>query len=151
MKLGIMQPYLFPYIGYFQLINEVDKFVIYDDVNFIKGGWINRNRILIGGQPAYLNLGMKDASPYKLICEIELDKNPLWQKKMLKTIQASYGKAPNFQNVYALLTEIIAFSATKISDFIANSIVKISRFLEITTEIVCSKDSYKNRELSGLR
>ena len=55
MKVGIMQPYFFPYIGYWQLINAVDKFVIYDDVNFIKGGWINRNKILVNGQARYIN------------------------------------------------------------------------------------------------
>lgn len=64
MKLGIMQPYFFPYIGYWQLMNAVDKYVIYDDVNFIKGGWINRNRILLNGKPQYFNVQMKGASPF---------------------------------------------------------------------------------------
>ena len=50
MKLAIMQPYFMPYIGYFQLIKIVDKFIFYDDVTFIKQGWINRNRILINNQ-----------------------------------------------------------------------------------------------------
>ena len=54
MKLGIMQPYFIPYIGYWQLMNAVDKYIVYDDVNFIKGGWINRNRILVNGEPKYL-------------------------------------------------------------------------------------------------
>ena len=54
-SLAIMQPYFFPYIGYWQLIHAVDRFVIYDDVNYIKGGWINRNRILINGEPAHYN------------------------------------------------------------------------------------------------
>ena len=48
MKLGIMQPYFFPYIGYWQLMNAVDRYVIYDDVNFIKGGWINRVQDALG-------------------------------------------------------------------------------------------------------
>lgn len=50
MKLGIMQPYFMPYIGYFQLMKAVDKYVVYDDVNYIKGGWGNRNHILINGK-----------------------------------------------------------------------------------------------------
>ena len=70
MKLGIMQPYFVPYIGYWQLMNAVDKYVIYDDVNFIKGGWINRNRILVNGQPKYFNIPIIGASPFKLINEI---------------------------------------------------------------------------------
>ena len=73
MKLGIMQPYFVPYIGYWQLMNAVDKYVIYDDVNFIKGGWINRNRILVNGQPKYFNIPMIGASPFKLINEISVN------------------------------------------------------------------------------
>ena len=71
MKLGIMQPYYLPYIGYWQLLNAVDKYVIYDDVNFIKGGWINRNRILNNGVVQYFNVPMIGSSPFKLINQIE--------------------------------------------------------------------------------
>lgn len=56
MKLGIMQPYFMPYIGYFQLMKAVDKYVVYDDVNYIKGGWVNRNHILINGEKCSLSL-----------------------------------------------------------------------------------------------
>ena len=59
MNLAIMQPYFFPYLGYFQLIRAVDKFVFYDDVNFIKNGWINRNRVLINNAPKYLTVQLK--------------------------------------------------------------------------------------------
>ena len=78
-----MQPYLFPYIGYFQLINAVDKFVFYDDVNFIKNGWINRNRILIQGKPTYFTVQLQGASPFKPINVIEYTDN---RHKLLKTI-----------------------------------------------------------------
>jgi hypothetical protein len=67
MKLAIMQPYFFPYIGYWQLIRAADRFVIYDDVNYIKGGWINRNRILINGEPSYITVPLHQSSPYKRI------------------------------------------------------------------------------------
>jgi len=75
MKLGIMQPYFLPYIGYFQLIKAVDKYVIYDDVNFIKGGWINRNRILLNGSAFMINVPMQGASSSKKINEIEIGLN----------------------------------------------------------------------------
>ena len=71
-KVAIMQPYFFPYLGYWQMLNAVDKFVLYDDVNFIKGGWINRNRILVNGEPKYINVQMRGASPFKKINEIEV-------------------------------------------------------------------------------
>ena len=75
MKLGIMQPYFFPYIGFWQLLNLVDEYIIYDDVNFIKGGWINRNRILVRGTPQYFNIQMQGASSFKKISDISI--NPL--------------------------------------------------------------------------
>jgi len=75
MKLAIMQPYFFPYIGYWQLINTVDKFIIYDDVNYIKGGWINRNRILMNGNGKLINLPIRQASQNKRINEIEVLKD----------------------------------------------------------------------------
>ena len=80
MKLGIMQPYFFPYIGYWQLMNAVDRYVIYDDVNFIKGGWINRNRILMGSEVKYFNLPMQGASPFKKINEVGVQPPEQWVK-----------------------------------------------------------------------
>ena len=70
LKLGIMQPYFIPYIGYWQLMNAVDKYVVYDDVNFIKSGWINRNLILVNGKSKYFNIPMVGASSFKLINEV---------------------------------------------------------------------------------
>lgn len=72
MKLAIMQPYLFPYLGYFQLIRAVDAFVVYDDVNFIKGGWINRNYTLANGDRQLINLPLHGASPNKFINQVEV-------------------------------------------------------------------------------
>ena len=64
MKLAIMQPYLFPYIGYFQLMNAADEFVVYDNIKYTKKGWINRNRILVNGSDAYINFPLKKDSDY---------------------------------------------------------------------------------------
>jgi hypothetical protein len=70
MKLAVMQPYLFPYIGYFQLINAVDKFVIYDDVNFIKQGWINRNTILVQEKRHLFTVPLINQSSFSKINEV---------------------------------------------------------------------------------
>ena len=59
MKLAVMQPYLFPYLGYFQLIHAADAFVIHDDVQYSKGGWINRNRVLVDGKDHLFTFGVK--------------------------------------------------------------------------------------------
>ena len=70
MKVAIMQPYFFPYIGYFQMIDAVDVFVLYDDVNYIKRGWVNRNNILVNGEKKYINVNLLSVSQNKLINEI---------------------------------------------------------------------------------
>ena len=87
MKIAVMQPYIFPYIGYFQLIREVDLFVSFDDVNFINKGWINRNRILVNGSPQYFTIPLEKSSQNKKINEIQLALDNKWKNKFLKTIE----------------------------------------------------------------
>ncbi len=87
MKIAVMQPYLFPYIGYFQLISAVDRFVVYDDVAFIKQGWINRNRILAKGNPLFFTIPLSGASSNALIRDIRINREefPFWRGKFLRT------------------------------------------------------------------
>lgn len=149
MKVGIMQPYFFPYIGYWQLINAVDKFVIYDDVNFINRGWINRNKIIINGQARYINLQMYKASQNKLINEIEVLGNKVYNKKLLKNIESSYKKAPYFSKVYPLIENIIKQDENNMSKYLINSIREICKYLEINTQILVSSEIEKNNNLRG--
>jgi hypothetical protein len=149
MTIAIMQPYIFPYIGYFQLINAVDKFVIYDDVNFINKGWINRNNILVSGRAHLFTIPLKDASQNKLIYEVELAVNDPWKKKFLKTIQQSYLKAPNYQQAFLLIEEIVNFQAETISELTLHALQKICAYLKITTEIVPSSSVYNNTALKA--
>jgi len=149
MTIAIMQPYIFPYIGYFQLINTVDKFVIYDDVNFINKGWINRNNILVSGQAHLFTIPLKDASQNKLIYEVELAVNDPWKKKFLKTLQQSYLKAPNYQKVFLLIEEIVNFEAGTIAELTFHALQKICGYMNITTEIVPSSSVYNNTELKA--
>jgi len=141
-----MQPYFFPYLGYFQLINAVDIHVIYDDVNFIKGGWINRNRILLNGDAFMINIPMEGASPFKKINEINIGKN---KEKLLLTIQLAYKKAPFFKEIFPLITEIIQYNNNNLAFFISNSIIKIVEYLQIDTEIILSSEIKKNNEFKA--
>ncbi|MGN0505880.1 MAG: WbqC family protein [Lachnospiraceae bacterium] len=149
MKLGIMQPYFVPYIGYWQLLNAVDKYVVYDDVNFIKGGWINRNRILVSGNAQYFNLKMSGASSNKLINEVEVADDAVYMKKMLKTLEGSYKKAPYFNAVYALMEKILSNNQKNIAKFLYDHMVEICRYLDINTEIILSSEIHKNMELKA--
>jgi len=146
MKLAIMQPYFLPYIGYFQLIKAVNLFIIYDDVQFIKGGWINRNYILSNRNKSMFNLILKGASANKLINEISVQTD---QNKLLKTIYHSYKKAPYFEFIYPLIKNILDFEDKNLAKFIGNSIIHICNYLKIDTEIIYSSSMEKNNELKG--
>jgi hypothetical protein len=149
MKLAVMQPYLFPYIGYFQLINAVDKFVIYDDVNFINKGWINRNKILINGKAYLFTVPLKDASQNKLIRDIEVVDDGNWRSKFLKTIEMSYKKAPYYGYVFPIVSKIILSVSKSISELIRQSIIEINQYLNIGTIIQDSSAIYNNRHLKA--
>ena len=92
MRIAIMQPYTFPYLGYFQLINAVDTFVFYDDVNFIKRGWINRNNILVNGQGSLFTIPLLKASQNKQINEVEVVFDEKWKNQFFKSIEYNYKK-----------------------------------------------------------
>lgn len=149
MKLAVMQPYLFPYIGYFQLIHSVDKFVVYDDVSFINHGWINRNRILVNGNAYLFTVPLKKASQNKLIKDIEIADEPNWKEKLLRTIETNYKKAPCFNSAIPLITDIMLMKEKTISKMIAQSIIAINKHLGIQTTIQTTSTVYNNSHLTA--
>jgi hypothetical protein len=148
MKLAIMQPYLFPYIGYFQLIYAVDKFIILDDVNFINRGWINRNRIIVNGKEHLFSIPLKKISQNKLIMESELS-DELWQKKFLKTIEMSYKKAPFFNESFKLISSIVNYKEKNLSLYILNHFQSIFDFLNLEVNIIPSSSVYESQSLKA--
>ncbi|MBO9200139.1 MULTISPECIES: WbqC family protein [Niastella] len=149
MKLAIMQPYIFPYLGYFQLISAVDKFVIYDDVNFITRGWINRNNILVNGKPWLFTIPLKDASQNRLINEIELIENSGWENKFLKTVEQSYKKAPFFKDVFSLVSDVILSKTSHIGRLATLSIKSTADYIGISTTFIDSSLVYNNAQLKA--
>lgn len=149
MKIGIMQPYFIPYIGYWQLLNAVDKYVIYDDVNYIKGGWINRNKILVNKTPQYFNIPMLGASPNKLINEVGVNHDQNVIKKNLRIIEAAYGKAPYFAEIFPLVEAMLRCGKDDIASYIAASTQIICKYLDIKTELIISSDIKKDNNLKG--
>jgi hypothetical protein len=133
MKLAIMQPYAFPYIGYFQLMNLVDEFIFYDDVNFIKKGFINKNNILINGEAKPFTIPLIKASQNKLINEVEIVNEVKWKKKFLTSIQLAYKKAIMFEFVYPIIEEIISSDYNSISDLAIDSNIRFANYLEMNT------------------
>ena len=142
-----MQPYFFPYIGYWQLIAAVDLYVVYDDVNYIKGGWINRNRILIGNLPHYINLLLKGASPNKLIKDVEVDMGEREQRKLLQTLKLNYNKAPYFDAVFPLIERMLRREEGMLGDYLFELNKEICSFLCIKTPMIKSSSIVKNEAL----
>ena len=130
MKISIMQPYYFPYIGYFQLIYCVDKFIFYDDVNYINKGWINRNRILINDKTSYITIQLSDASQNKLIKDIYFIDN---REKISKSIMMAYKKAPFFNKIWPIVESIHRYPAKTINELAIFSITQISNYLMLNT------------------
>lgn len=148
MKLGIMQPYFFPYLGYWQLISAVDKYVVYDDVTYIKGGWINRNNILVNKQLHLLTLPLENASSFKNINEISITSKISEKEKLLKTIEMAYMKAPFFNEIYPIINKLI-MGNNNIALLNYNAILEITKYLNIKTEILLSSEIEKDNSLKA--
>ncbi len=144
-----MQPYLFPYLGYYQLIHSVDKFVVYDDVSFIKQGWINRNNILLNNKKYLFFAPVKGISSFKKINETEIDYKYDWIKKTLQTMEQAYKKAPEFKNVYPIIENVLNKKSDLISTLATESLIEVCNYLDIKTEIQKTSCNYNNENLKG--
>lgn len=151
MKIAIMQPYIFPYIGYFQLVNAVDRFVFYDDVNFIKGGWIHRNRIAINSEPSFFTVPLQKKSSFIPINEIKINEElyDKWRDKFLRTLDINYKKAPFFNDAYALIETILNKTNDSLSDLAIDGIRLTSDYLNINKSF--EKSSLNFAETMGLQ
>ena len=147
--IAIMQPYFLPYLGYFQLIAAVDKFVLLDDVNYIQRGWINRNRLLAHGAPQLFTVPLRGASQNRLICDIELLDQPVWREKLLRTLHQAYGRAPRYHAVAGMLERILHYPTTRLDAFLLNSLREVLDYLPLPTPLVATSRVYDNAALAG--
>lgn len=139
MRLAIMQPYFFPYIGYFQLIAAVDLFVVYDNIKYTKKGWINRNRMLQNGKDVMFSLPLKSGSDTLDVRDRELSAD-FNRKKFLNQFKGAYRCAPNFAQTFPLLEQIVRYEDRNLFRFLHHSIIKICEHMGITTEIKTSSE-----------
>lgn len=149
MKLAVMQPYLFPYAGYFELISCVDKFVFFDDVNYINRGWVNRNRLFLAGEVRYFTIPLLKASQNLKINQIDIQSREIWERKILDTIRQSYSKAPNFNSTFDLVRDVFSTNSETIADLARQSVQKTCDRLGFDTEFVKTSAVYDNSGLKG--
>lgn len=143
-----MQPYFFPYIGYFQLISAVDLFIVYDNIKYTKKGWINRNRMLQNGKDVMFSLPLKSDSDYLDVCERELSTD-FNRDKLLNQFKGAYQRAPYFARTFPLIEQILRYDDANLFRFLHNSLVKTCGHLGITTIIMVSSDIVINHDLKN--
>ena len=146
-----MQPYLFPYLGYFQLAHAVDRFVFADDFTFIKGGWINRNRVLVNNEPAFFTVPLKQTPSTTLIKDVLIDDagESAWRRPVLKTIENFYRRAPHFAAVLPIVQDVLSLATPRIADMARASVLRVGEYLGIETSFVPSSEEYGNAHLKG--
>jgi len=146
-----MQPYVFPYLGYFQLIHGADRFVLYDDVAYIKGGRINRNAILSGTKKQRFTIPVSGASSNKEIRDVLVFQELRWKRKILATFEQAYSAAPFLKVVFPLFEDVLKDTEDlSIARLAARSIQSVVHFLGIESEIGESSCVYENKELGPI-
>ena len=148
MNVAIMQPYLFPYLGYFHLINAADVLILADDYQFSKKGWINRNRILNNGQVEILTLPLKKSSDFDLISEKKISLNYEATKFEHKIFNA-YHRSPNFDFLSKIVNENIFYPGGNLYSALEKSIRELMDLLELKRTISKTSDFKLGQGLSG--
>ncbi|PKA82137.1 WbqC-like protein [Ulvibacter sp. MAR_2010_11] len=140
MKIAIMQPYFLPYLGYFQLLNAVKKFVVYDNIQYSKKGWINRNRILSNGVDSMFTIPLEKSSDYLDVNQRSISEQfiKVERDKILRRIRNEYKNAPSFESVMPLVERVFNYPELNLFEYIYYSIKEISNYLEITTQLQIS-------------
>lgn len=144
-----MQPYFFPYIGYFQLMHAVDVFVFHDDVQYIKGGWINRNRILVDNRIDWLTRPVKNAASNLPINQRHFTDDSSSTDKLKRRIAGAYTKSQAFDDISKTVFDLLTFPDTNIASFNCNALTTIARKLGIRCRFVKSSEFEWPDQLRG--
>lgn len=147
MKLAIMQPYFFPYIGYFQAIDAVDKYVLYHNLPFRKKSWINRNQILVrSGESSFITVPLIKQSSNKRISEILIDNSTPWKRSLLRKIYFNYKRAKYFDQTFPLVERVINKDLSSLCSLSIESILAVVEHLDLSTNIETQNQKYKDIE-----
>ena len=149
MRVAIMQPYVFPYLGYYQLLHAADRFVLFDDVNFIKKGWINRNRILLNGAPHTFTIPVQEVSQNRTIKDHLISADQSWKPKLLANLKHAYTKAPMFTDVFPALEKMFMEAEGSIADLAGKSIRYVAERAALPVSIHRASDLSLSTDLKG--
>jgi hypothetical protein len=145
MAVAIMQPYFFPYLGYFQMVHAVDDFVFYDDVMFIKKGWINRNRILIQEKEFLFTIPLEKQSQNKTIRESQVAWGAEFPRKFISQLESAYQKAPQFERVMPMIRLLLSHKPASMADLAGKSIELVWQYLGLEKRFHYSSQIQNNQ------
>lgn len=143
-----MQPYLFPYLGYFQLLAAVDEFVVYDNIQYTKKGWINRNRFLQNGKDVMFSVPLAKDSDYLDVRDRRIA-DAYEPASLLGRFAGAYAKAPHYAEVRPLLEDVFAQDERNLFAFLHHGLVRTAAHLGVTTTIRVSSTVAVDHGLSG--
>lgn len=139
--IGILQPGYLPWMGFFEQLYRSDAFVLYDDVQYDKNGWRNRNRIKTAHGPLWLTVPvLTRGRPSQKINEAMIDPKENWPKKHLKALEVNYGPAPHFKDYFPAFESILSKKWERLADLCVGLIKKIGELLEIRTPLFRSSE-----------
>jgi hypothetical protein len=137
-----MQPYFFPYLGYFQLAAASSVFVFLDDVTFIKGGWINRNRFLVQGQAHTFSVPLRGASSHRLIGDVTIAEDTDWRTRFLRLLEQSYARAPFRTDTLALVRSVLSSTHASIGSLAAASVKAVCAHVGVQPAWLSSREAH---------
>ncbi len=140
MKVGIIQSNYIPWRGYFDFIDDVDLFVIHDDLQYTKGDWRNRNQIKTATGINWLTVPVKYQKTAQLIQDTPIDHAQKWQLAHINKFTASYFEAPYLETAIALWRTAFDHQDATISELNIRLIHLICDFLDIKTPFVHSRE-----------
>ena len=150
MKLGAMQPYFFPYIGYFQLMNLTDQWIIFDDIQFVNKGWINRNRILHPNPKKkwqYFTIPLSGKNRFDKISKIQVDNKQNWRDSIYGKLSHYKRRAPYYKNTMEFVRFSLNIEEDNLSKIVAHTITSVASLLSIKTTI----NQFSDLNLSNLK
>jgi hypothetical protein len=133
---AIHQPNFFPWLGFFDKARRADVFVLLDNVAFSRGSWTNRVRINVRGEPHWIGCSVRHMPLGSRICEHEIDESRPWRVKLLKTLDANYRRAHNYDRAMSLLEPLIRNSETNLAAFNSRAIQMIATHMKLAPKFV---------------
>jgi len=132
MKLAIMQPYFLPYIGYISLVKHTDRFVLFDTVQFIRHGWIERNRVLKDSGWQYIKVPLQKHSLNTKIQEIKINNVENWRDKIFAQLQYYKRIAPYYAETIEVIKKGMAEKTDSITKLNYCMLQSVCKYLHIS-------------------